>query len=160
MGESEAAWVLVVDDDVETRLTLFKRFFKGVPFTFRRGPRFVTDADLQAAKMVFLDHAMCERWMTQSEDTDFPIGPCPTSQGAHCTCSTGLDVAKQLLACGAKPLIVVAHTASSVGGRAIVDRLDKHCDVVHAPFAGALFQQQLAVILRALPAPIPTPVPK
>lgn len=135
--------VLTVDD-WQGRHDRIARELRGAGFTFdvrqRFGPMAVSDDDLAWARLVFLDHDMCQRQVTSAglfvEDDSRPC-PSPVAQGsnmldANCGCPTGMDLVRRMVTAPWRPAVMV-HTANNVAAPGMVAAL------AEAGFAVAAF---------------------
>ncbi len=111
--------VLIVDDWHHRHIRIKGVFENGgrpALFVSRMTPADVTEADLDLAEVVFLDHDMCRG--PEGESCPFP---CETGAGQNmlnegCGCPTGGDMVKTLIGRTKRPQCVV-HTANPTGGK-------------------------------------------
>lgn len=108
--------ILIVDDDQgrHDRIVREVRKWSAAEFRHRHGATWVDDDDLAWARVVFLDHDMCERVFSRwiySPDNARPC-PAPTAAG-HCGCATGMDLVRLMASLPYRPSVVV-HTANPV----------------------------------------------
>lgn len=118
----------------------------------RSGPAAVTDDDLAWARLVFLDHDMCQRQFTEAGGllgglfVPDDSRPCPSPVGQHCGCPTGTDLVRRMVAAPWRPAVLV-HTANNVAGPIMVAELASAGFVVAALSASrwAWFDWRLVV---------------
>lgn len=126
--------VLTVDDwqhRHETIASSVRRAGFTAEIRTRSGPASVTDDDLAWARLVFLDHDMCQRNYTAEGGLWVPddARPCPAPVAGgtnkldlHCGCPTGMDLVRRMVAGPARPAVVV-HTANPVAAPQMVATL-------------------------------------
>jgi len=131
---TEALRVLSVDDWQHRHENIaagLRRAGFDATVRMRSGPAHVTDDDLAWARLVFLDHDMCQSHYTKVSgiyvpDTERPC-PSPVAGGTnkldtYCGCPTGMDLVRRMAAQPHRPAVIV-HTANSVAGPQMVATL-------------------------------------
>lgn len=129
--------ILTVDDDPHRHERIRREASAAglgpVEFRERSGPASVTDDDIAWARLVFLDHDMCQRGVTRAGllFVPDPKEPCPNpvERGSnhldlHCGCPTGLDFVRRLTTGSPRPAVVV-HTANAVAIDGMVAELSR-----------------------------------
>ena len=116
--------VLVVDDWQTRHDKIKKEMYKArfqLSWRNRMNPDEVTEDDLKWATLIFLDHDMCQRGITEAGLLVFDESrPCPNpiEQGRNaldpkCGCPTGMDLVRRICALPYRPAAVV-HTGNTV----------------------------------------------
>lgn len=136
-------------DDVQHRHETIERSMRragfDAVFRTRSGPAHVTDDDLGWARLVFLDHDMCQREYTREGGIYVPddARPCPSPVAGgtnaldlYCGCPTGMNLVRRMVAQPHRPAVVV-HTANPVAGPQMVAALADAGFVVAAMPASA-----------------------